>query len=260
MVPCRFFVTILRRSYSPTRAAVVSRTSTLPCASARKVPALALQPPSLAQHLVDAACDPGWQAARPQVHAGAAADAVERDRGRLRVGDAARRAALQRRGRRRAAALRIVVERRRDVVPNVSAAASSALATATRGRVHAMPRPPAAAPAPPGARVAVSDSRREAVEQRLLEGGRAAARRACATGAARSSSVRQPGQRGVLGGAGRAARQVRAHRLGLVGLERVEHVAAEQRAQLVAGQPAFIGSPSPRAPAAARAARTRCGS
>ena len=40
MVPSRSLVTTLTRSYSPTRAAVVSRTFTRPWASARNVPAL----------------------------------------------------------------------------------------------------------------------------------------------------------------------------------------------------------------------------
>src|SRR4051794_16542839 len=75
---------------------------------------------------------------------------------------------------------------------------------------------------------------REAVEDRLLERGRRMLHR----GLLGSGGVENRGdahQLAVLGGAGRALGEVPVDGLGLVGLERVEHVAAEERAAFVAG-------------------------
>ena len=131
-----------------------------------------------------------------------------------------------------------------------------------RHRAATAPRPPAAAGRArprrrrrrPRADARTRARRRPAGAPRR----RAAAARPGAPPGREVEQLRQPGQRVVLRDAHGALGEMRAHGGGLVGLERAEHVAAEQPG---GSRHNFDhGTPSPPAPGAAHAARTRSGS
>ena len=141
----------------------------------------------------------------------------------------------------------------------ITSAATAATSGAGDGDARRAPREPRQRGGAGARPRRAARSRATRSSSALLDAGRERLGRARAIGAARSSSARQPGERGVLGGARRAAREVRAH--GVAPRRARARRARSRRASRAArGRSAVIGPPSPRARAAASAARTRCGS